>query len=263
MSGFGDAFRAGFGVLSTIPVRCSGADVEALSKHTFMFVLVGVVLGVLIGCAGAVAHLFLPEATTPLMPLAVMYAIYFLCGLNHLDGLSDLGDGMTAHGTREKKVSAMKDTSIGVGGVGYVVMYLIALYAVLLTLVGNVDPLVLVAALVVSEMCAKHTMVGVAAMGTPLHEGLGSVFVRHTRYSSLLASLVLSVLIGALITGMVGIIAVLAATLTSMMVVHRASAHFGGVSGDVLGASNELGRLAALLCMGVCAAAGGGAWRLL
>jgi len=262
MSGFVDAFRAGFGVLSTIPVRCSDADVEALSKRMFVFVPVGVVLGALIGCAGAVAYL-LPEATTPLMPLAVMYAIYFLCGLNHLDGLSDLGDGMTAHGAREKKVGAMKDTSIGVGGMGYVVMYLIALYAVLLTVVENAGPLVLAAALTVSEVCAKHTMVGVAAMGTPLHEGLGSVFVRHTGYSSLLTSLVLSVLIGALIAGMVGIIAVLAATLTSAIVVHRASAHFGGVSGDVLGASNELGRLAALLCMGVGAAVGGGAWRLL
>lgn len=263
MSGFVDALRAGFGVLSTIPVKCSGADVDVLSKHMFAFVFVGAVLGALIGCAGAVAHLFLPETATPLMPLAVMGAIYFVCGLNHLDGLSDVGDGMTAHGPREKKVGAMKDTSIGVGGVGYVVLYLIALYAVLFTLVESVSPLMLAALLMVSEVCAKHAMVGVAAMGTPLHEGLGSVFVGHTRLSAFLISIVLSVLIGAFFVGVVGIIAVLVATLTSAIVVHRASAHFGGVSGDVLGASNELGRLMALLCMGVFVAMGGGAWRLL
>ncbi|MHC1602827.1 MAG: adenosylcobinamide-GDP ribazoletransferase [Methermicoccaceae archaeon] len=262
MSSFVDGLRAGFGILSTIPVINSDSDVRVLSERTFLFVLVGLVLGVLLGGVGAVAHLSLPSPASPLVPVVVLCAIYVLCGFNHLDGLSDMGDGMTAHGSREKKVNAMKDTATGVGGMAYVVIYVISLYAVMLVLTQNVSPLVFAGALATCEVCAKHTMVGVAAMGTPLHEGLGAMFVRGTQSSTFLLSLLLSLLIGTALSGVVGIIAVLAATLASAVVVHRAHAHFGGVSGDVLGASNELGRLAALLCMGVYAAYGGGLWTL-
>ncbi|MHC1589289.1 MAG: adenosylcobinamide-GDP ribazoletransferase [Methermicoccaceae archaeon] len=262
MSGFVGGLKAGFGILSTIPVANTDLDVRALSEHTFLFVLVGFVLGVLIGVVGGLVRLALPEAATALVPLAVMYVMYVLCGFNHLDGLSDMGDGMTAHGSREKKVSAMKDTSTGVGGVGYVVMDILFLYAVVLVLAQSTQPLQLAGMLAVGEVCAKHTMVGVAAMGTPLHEGLGAMFVKGTKPSGFLLSLLLSLCMGAALSGFVGMAAVLAATLMSALVVHRARAHFGGVSGDVLGASNELGRLGALVCMSVCVAYGGGVWTL-
>ncbi|WP_394325417.1 adenosylcobinamide-GDP ribazoletransferase [Methanobrevibacter arboriphilus] len=38
-------------------------------------------------------------------------------GFHHLDGLIDIGDALMVHGTPEKKISVMRDSMIGTGGI--------------------------------------------------------------------------------------------------------------------------------------------------
>ncbi len=47
-----------------------------------------------------------------------------------------------------------------------------------------------------------------------------------------------------------GVEAFIVSQLAGLLVLNTANRHFGGVSGDVVGASNEVGRLAALLYIG-------------
>ncbi|HQE97325.1 MAG TPA: adenosylcobinamide-GDP ribazoletransferase, partial [Methanothrix sp.] len=143
------AFRSGLGWLSTIPVGISMEGVEALMRHVYIFPLVGAVLGLLLAGAAYIAGLAMPPG---LVAVAIIAAIYKLCGINHIDGLADFGDGLVAHGPRDKKIEAMKDVSLGTGGAVFVVVILLACFAI----VSDLPAAVLPAALLAAEVSAKQ-----------------------------------------------------------------------------------------------------------
>mgnify|MGYP001351546103 CR=1 FL=1 len=113
MKGLLFALKSGFGWLSAIPVGISMEGVEALMNHVYVFPLVGLVLGAILG---TVSYIALQAFPASLVAVVVIVAIYWLCGINHIDGLADFADGVIAHGTREKKIAAMKDVYMGTGG---------------------------------------------------------------------------------------------------------------------------------------------------
>jgi len=62
-------------------------------------------------------------------------------------------------------------------------------------------------------------------------------------------ALTISSVIALLLLGYVGLLVVLVAILTSLFMVGIAHRHFGGVTGDVLGATNELSRMVSLIAL--------------
>jgi len=114
--------------------------IEALMKHVYVFPLVGLTLGAILGVAAYIAGQALPAN---LVAIVAIVAIYKLCGINHIDGLADFGDGVIAHGTREKKVQAMKDVSLGTGGGVFIAIILLAAFAVISDIPQKLLPLVL------------------------------------------------------------------------------------------------------------------------
>ena len=126
MSAFLLAVRTGFGFLSTIPVGISMEGLDELVKGSYLFTFTGIVLGILIGLFAYISETIFPQSISAVLIIAFLY---YLTGLNHLDGVSDFGDGATAHGSLEKKIKALKDMSLGIGGVAYCVIVSLALYA--------------------------------------------------------------------------------------------------------------------------------------
>src|SRR5271157_3255387 len=88
------------------------------TENIHIFVIVGAIAGLLLGATGFILGSFTP---VKLVPVLMVAAIFLLTGINHLDGLSDTGDGIIASGTREKKVAAMKDVHAGAGGILFIV----------------------------------------------------------------------------------------------------------------------------------------------
>ncbi|NCB64385.1 MAG: adenosylcobinamide-GDP ribazoletransferase, partial [Clostridia bacterium] len=71
------ALKSGFGWLSTIPVGISMEGIEALMRHVYVFPLVGLVLGAILGSLAFLAGLVL---SANLVAIVVIVAIYKLCG---------------------------------------------------------------------------------------------------------------------------------------------------------------------------------------
>ncbi|WNY27389.1 adenosylcobinamide-GDP ribazoletransferase [Methanolapillus ohkumae] len=130
------ALKAGFGFLSVLPVGITMEGIEELMNRLYLYPVVGALLGILIGLGAFIFELFLPS---PVTILFIMFAIYGLTWFNHLDGIADMGDGMTAHGSLEKKRKALKDMALGIGGVAFTVFSLLFLYASLLALESGAD----------------------------------------------------------------------------------------------------------------------------
>jgi adenosylcobinamide-GDP ribazoletransferase len=233
------ALKSGFGWLSTIPVGISMEGVEALMRHVYVFPVVGLVLGALFGAAALLAAMALPAG---LVAVVVIIAIYRLCGINHIDGLADFGDGVIAHGSQEKKVQAMKDVNLGTGGAVFIAVLLLATFATLSTMPTGLMPLALVAA----EVSAKQSMVAFAAFSRSLQKGFGQIMIEKTGFRKFLISLTIAVFLCAVAFGALGLVMLAASDVAALYLITVANRNFGGSTGDGIGAANEIGRVVAL-----------------
>ncbi|MHC1571555.1 MAG: adenosylcobinamide-GDP ribazoletransferase [Methanosarcinales archaeon] len=248
MKGFFSSLSSCFTFLSTIPLGASSDGIEDAMRHIYLFPVCAAVIGLLAGGVGYVAsYLFFHPVLTALFTFT---ALYSLTGINHLDGLADLGDGMVTHGDSRRKIAAMKDLAVGTGGVGLLVFGLIATYTAILS-IAYISPLSLFSALVVGEVCSKHAMLTVSLRARAVHDGMGSLTIRHTTPARYLMSLTITLVICTTLcefpAGGVG--ALIVSTLAALLLREEAKRHFGGISGDVIGASNEVARIAALVTL--------------
>jgi adenosylcobinamide-GDP ribazoletransferase len=89
--------------------------------------------------------------------------------------------------------------------------------------------------------------------GKAAHQGMASSFIEamHGKKGTarLVVALALSFGIALPLLWLSGAVALLAAILTSLIMVEIAHRHFGGVTGDVLGATNELARMVSLITL--------------
>jgi adenosylcobinamide-GDP ribazoletransferase len=228
--------------------------IENLMKHIYLFPVVGAVLGIILAVIALASSLIL----SPIMlALVIIILIYYFTGINHIDGLADFGDGIAAHGTKVKKIAAMRDTAVGTGGIVFCMISILGLFVSLVSIQETNEYLFIPFALIVAETSAKQSMVTVAAFGRRIHEGFGAMTVDNTKRSDFIIGTIFSALVCYIVLGFLGIEAFIISQLSGLLVLNTANRHFGGVSGDIVGAANEIGRLAALLYLG------GAGWMLL
>jgi adenosylcobinamide-GDP ribazoletransferase len=208
-------------------------------RHVYVFPLVGLALGAILGATAYVAGQALPAN---LVAVVVIVAVYWLCGINHIDGLADFGDGVIAHGSQEKKVHAMKDVSLGTGGGVFIAVILLSAFAI----VSDIPCTLLPPALLVAEVSAKEAMICFAAFSTSLQKGFGQIMIERTGAKQFLIGLVLSAILCAAALGPLGLAALALAQAAALYMVLVARRNFGGATGDGIGATNEVARVVAL-----------------
>lgn len=214
--------------------------VEALMKHVYVFPVVGLILGALIGSAAYIAAALALPAN--LVAVVVILAIYKLCGINHVDGLADFGDGVVAHGTLEKKVQAMKDVSLGTGGAIFIIVLLLATFAI----VSDISKTLLPLALLAAEVSAKESMIAFAAFSRSLQKGFGQIMIERTGHKQFIIGLIFSAVVCAAALGPLGLAMLAVSQAAALYMVMVARRNFGGATGDGIGATNEVCRLMAL-----------------
>lgn len=232
-----NAFRGALGFLTRLPIGHDERAWEAFRHTPEAFPLAGYVVG------GLLALAFALPVPDPTAAAGFVVWVYLLTGVNHADGLADLGDAAAVHGTPETRRDVMTDTTTGVGAVLALAAVVAALALAGLALAAL--PLAAAAAIVLaSEVGAKCAMAVVACLGEPAHEGLGSQ-VAEGRPLRTVGPLAVSLpatllLVPASTAAFVGALAI------ALLALRWANRRLGGISGDVLGATNELARVVAL-----------------
>ena len=240
------AIRAGFGFLTTIPVGFNHEDLESLASRMWVFIIVGATVGLLVGGV-SYALTFTPHLNDFVHAGLTLVALYALTGFIHLDGLADVGDGLLKHGTIKERLRVIKDPYIGVGGISFCALAFLLLFSA----VTSIKSAALIPAFVTAEAAAKLSMVEVASLGNATHSGLGSRFSERSGPLTLLAALLLTGAVAIFCFGAKGIVVLLPPIALSFGLVRLANRAFGGINGDVIGASNELARLTALIAIGL------------
>ena len=221
-------------------------SIEYMTKLTWCWPFLHFFIGILAAACGYVSLEFLH--LNSFFTAVIVYAFLMLItGYNHLDGVMDMADGVMVHGPPEKKIRIMKDPSVGAGGVA--TLFLVAS----LTIAGiyNILDYNFLVGIIVCEMAAKTSLITTALLSRPLTPGIGSYFMLNTTFSNYLASTIIVAVIAFLCAGLVGVIGVIGAIVSGIIIATIAKRNFVLANGDVLGMSNEVGRLFVLLFMAV------------
>ena len=247
-----------FAFLSVLPFSMDMDCLTDSAKLMWLFPVVGGFLGLLAGVFGWAVSFILPALVVGAVSLGTLL---FLTGLHHTDGLLDFGDAVMCHGSTERKIEVMHDQLTGAGAIGLGVMtYLVTALAIIALdsygngfSVGFLGVPVMVSGLIVIELGAKLSMVVATWAGKSVHKGMNSPFmdVMHEKNGGLrlAAALTLSFVVAMPLLGLAGFVTVLTAFVAGLLMVSIAHRHFGGVTGDVLGATNELVRMVCIVVL--------------
>lgn len=230
--------------LTIFPVTAAQDSLETAARYMPFFPLVGLMVGAIAGLAALIFLTLFPAIIAGLLTLGVLLAI---TGLHHTDGLLDFGDGLMRKGSREEKLEAMRDTMTGAGGFG------LGLIVLLITAFSVSSLRAVNAALVIAsaETTAKASMVLAASFGRSASSGLNRPFIdamhgKH-RGSRTVLPVLFALLIGLVSAGFLGFLGVILGFVATAMLVRISQRHFGGLTGDVFGAINDITRMIALL----------------
>jgi len=228
-----------FSFLTIFP--SSNATLENIAKYMYLFPIVGIAIGLLVGSFGFGLSFFLDPI---LVSLLVVASIAIVTGIHHADGLADFADGLMVKGNKDRKLKAMKDLSTGSAGIVGIVLYLVGLI-ITISLTSGFD---LFRAILISEILAKFSMVLMASLGNSASLGSNSPFVKIMKDRKKLAAAFIIMLIPIIVIGETTGLLMLGVTVTlTLFLLAISTRSFGGITGDVLGATNELTRLASLM----------------
>ena len=235
-----------FSFLTAIPVSMDEDMLTDAAKSMFLFPLIGAFIGLLAGLFGWVTSQVLPSLVVGGLVLGLLLLI---TGLHHTDGLLDFGDGVMAHGSSERKIEIMHDQLTGAGGLSLgILTFLITALSI-----AELNTNLIIQSLVVVEISAKLSMVVGAWAGKAVHQGMSSSFLEamHGKNGTtrLVAALAISFGIAIPLLWLAGVVTVLAAIIVSLVMVEISHRNFKGVTGDVLGATNELTRMVSLIIL--------------
>ena len=205
------------------------------------------VVGLLIGGCLALADLALGRFLShPVINALLIILLVVLTRGLHQDGLADSLDGLAGGNTPSERLAIMRDPRVGAIGATGLFLSLILRYACLSVMPSDVR----LPALVCMPAVGRWAMVTLAWLSpyARIGGGLAAPFLHHISWLHVLAST--TILAGALIVGFglpgaalvlgVGVLIVLLAWFLCRL-------WFGGITGDTLGATNELVELAFLL----------------
>jgi len=228
-----------FSFLTIIP--SNNTDLETVARYMHVFPIIGIGIGLLIASIGFGLSFFLEPL---IVALLVVASIAIITGIHHTDGLADFADGLMTRGTKEKKRNAMKDLSTGSAGIVSVVLSIVGVIIALSLTTGYE----LFQAILLSEILAKFSMVLMASIGKSAAAGSNSPFMQIMKDKRRLAVAgVITIIPLVVIGGTTGLILFGASIGVTLFLIGLSTRSFGGITGDVMGAANELTRLSSLL----------------
>jgi adenosylcobinamide-GDP ribazoletransferase len=235
--------RALLTFFTAFPVR--DVSLEEAAQRAYLLPLVGLFTGVP-GAALILLGYAMPSGVVATLALG---AVLLAAGLHHTDGVLDVGDALMVRGDPVRRRAILKDTRVGVGGIGA----LFVVYAPTLTALVNDSPARAALALLAGEVSARSAMLLMLAFGKPAEPNSSSVpFVRALKGSRRVVGTLLA-LLGPLpflvLVGGFAPLAVLSVPLIVLAALRVARRSFGGIGGDVVGATGEATRTLLLVVL--------------
>lgn len=186
----------------------------------------------------------LPSSVVALLAIATCVAVQ---GCLHEDGLADVFDGFFGGHTPERRLEIMKDSRIGAFGAGALILSLSLRWLLLGAALNQFGTGGAIAAFLLAESCGRLGMVWLWHKMPPAYHGGLSTRFGIPRYSACLQASVF--------VGLIALVCLMALPLNAVVIGGAVSAglmwgasqismaKIKGITGDVLGASQQIGSI--------------------
>jgi len=240
--------QAALSFLTIIPISrgSKSFDLNYVASFMYLFPLIGAIIGALVGIFACVISFY----TNPLLLGVIITAvIVVITGANHTDALADFADGLMTKGGREAKRQAMLDPNVGSAGTVSIILYIAGMIVAISSF--HSDAIKLLISIILAESIAKYVMVLQAHLGLSAWIGLSSPFTESMkdRRKLLASTTIISLILIITGVGYLGITSLTVSILVGIALLFISKRNFGGITGDVMGASNELTRLSSLVIL--------------
>jgi adenosylcobinamide-GDP ribazoletransferase len=228
--------------LTKLPWPWRGPAAEgALARAMFWFPWVGALLGLGFWGVWLGLHRLLPAPAAAALLLA--FTVVITGGL-HLDGLADTADGLGGGRSATDALRIMKDSRVGAFGVLSLILALLLKFALFLSL-GEAGG---GRALILYPIISRWAMVFLAYLSPYARPegGLGQAMTEGASRRVLAGASLSAGVLALLILGTSGLILLAGAAALVWLGSLYFRARLGGITGDVLGATNEVLEVAVL-----------------
>ena len=269
-----NVFRGLMAFLTAIPVKMDESFLDISARFMFLFPLIGAIIGFIVGIYALFTNIilfnlfnglnniifsgsqeFLFNFASDFLASAMTIAfILVVIGLQHTDGLVDVGNAL---GIRKASLKEKMDIAHvwTVTRTGAIFAILVSFLTLLLIFFTKTD--FIIQTLIVAEVSAKLAMVTTAWKGTspPQHledkRGKGRSFIDYIRKKKELysISLIISLVASVALFGLIGVFAVFSGIIVGGLMIIVGNRVFGGVNGDIFGATNEIARMVTLFVL--------------
>ncbi|MCJ8323279.1 MAG: adenosylcobinamide-GDP ribazoletransferase [Rhizobiales bacterium] len=237
--------KTAFMVLTRLPfIKIKNDDFD-LRNSLWVFPLVGVVLGLLLFAAiSLIAEFHLPAAISAILCL---FILVLLTGALHEDGLADCADALGGSDPA-RRLEVMRDSQIGTYG-SIALVFSLGLRATIMYYLW--DGSYLVEALIVCLVASRSAMIYVPFFTQPARpDGLAATFKNVEKKQLVIGQIILFV-VGLFTVGELIFFIMIATVAFTYLAAKFAEKKFGGFTGDVLGAVEQMVQI---ICLLICSA---------
>lgn len=228
--------------LTRIPINIPvDFNSKNLSKSTFFFPYVGMLIGLVSGAVGLFMNFI---GGSEVGAAFVVLSLVIVTGGLHIDGLSDTSDGFFSARKKDRILEIMKDSRTGTFGVIAVVMDLLLKFVI----ISRLNSSIFLPAVVLASGNARLTVVMLMSYTKNARPGgMGSMFSdgKPKKYFCFGLITYLAVLVFAFSYKF--LLPLAAAFTASGLITLKAYKTIGGLTGDVYGANIEICEIVSLL----------------
>lgn len=222
--------------LTRIPININvEANKEDFAKGIIYFPIVGLIIGVF----NMTFYMGANYIASGLFPIiCCILANCIITGALHIDGLADTCDGIFSARNKERILEIMKDSRIGTNGAIAIIFDFLLRISILQSF-NNKDILI---PILLSPVIAKTLVafsIGFSA-DARTGGGMGSLFMEKSSRYRALGALTLGLGIIGAISGGSGLISLMICSIIMFVYKHYIYEKIGGMTGDTLGAANEV-----------------------
>ncbi len=232
--------------LTILPVKISQSlNKEDFGKSLLYFPVIGLGIGLVL-LLTLFLFGFLPNLIISVLVLIISIII---TGGIHLDGFADTCDGFYGSKSKEKTLKIMRDSRIGVIGVIGVVSLLLLKF----TLIVSIPRDILWKSLIMMAVFARWSQVlACYTSNYARKEGKAKYFIEYVSLNELLIGGFFTIILFLLLMKLNGFILFVLSLLPIFVFINYVKKRIGGMTGDTIGATNEIAEIAILFFAMVC-----------
>ena len=219
-------------------------DPRLLGRSMAFYPVIGLLLGLILWAAHFACSFVFPRA---LCDGLIVMLLAILTGALHLDGLADTCDGLASGKSPEERMKIMKDHRVGTFGVLGLILILGMKFLALNSLPDKAVGMALLVALVLSRWSMVQLIY--RAPYARREGGLGLSFKENLTKREIIVAAGTSLILSFFFYRFWGVILCLMVGVFTLLFQKFFEKKIGGITGDVLGAANEVNEVLVLIAL--------------